>query len=215
MYNIYFNKRVLNISNPDKLIKNNPNSIYLNSPAEEDLVQLPEFFEKSVHMSNLVVAAHPSDVETKFNTICSAFTQINAAGGLVENEKGEYLLIFRNGLWDLPKGKQEEGEDISVTALREVEEECGITGLELKDLICITRHTYRMNGEFILKHTYWYKMSHTGDCNLVPQTEEGIDQVKWVAKENLASYIHNTYPSIKELFTSLDTTLCHPRTKTR
>ena len=199
MYNIYFNKRVLNIGNFDKLQKKDPNSVYLNAPNDDVLKEIPLFFERSENIKNLVVCAHSSNIETAFNAVCSAFTPINAAGGVVQNEKGQYLLILRNGMWDLPKGKQEEGEDIALTALREVEEECGIGGLEQKELICITHHTYRMNGNFMLKHTWWYRMLHRGEANLVPQTEEGIEQVKWVNREELAEYTKNTYPSIREV----------------
>lgn len=199
MYNIYFNKRVLNICNSENLQLKNPNSVIFNSSSPEDIAGLPAMFDKSENIQNIIIPVEASEVETTFQTICSTFTQINAAGGLVENENGEYLLIHRNGLWDLPKGKQEEGEDIAVTAQREVEEECGINGLELKDLICITRHTYHMNGQFVLKHTYWYKMVQKGESALKPQTEEGISEVKWVKKESLQEYLNSTYPSIKEV----------------
>ncbi len=138
-----------------------------------------------------------------FEKTCNEYTQINAGGGLVENENGEYLMIFRNGFWDLPKGKQEEGEDISLTALREVEEECGIGNLQLGELICITHHTYQMNGLNMLKHTYWYKMHYCGKHTLKPQTEENIQEAKWVKKEDVPQYLENTYPSIKEVFDSV------------
>lgn len=200
MYNIYFNKRVLNICNFANLQKKDPNSVYMNGLEAGRIAEIPFFFEHSQNIKNLVVCTDASNIETTFNEICSAFTKINAAGGLVENEKGEYLLIRRNGIWDLPKGKQEDGEDIALTALREVEEECGISGLEQKELICITRHTYRMNGNFMLKHTYWYRMVHRGEANLVPQGEEGIEECVWVAPEKLPEYLKNTYPSIKEVF---------------
>ncbi len=140
--------------------------------------------------------------KASFEEVCSKYTQINAGGGLVENANGEYLLIFRNGLWDLPKGKQEEGEDIALTAVREVEEECGIGNLQLQELICITRHTYQMNGLSMLKHTYWYKMFYSGNHSLKPQIEENIQEVKWVKKEDVPQYLENTYPSIKEVFAS-------------
>ena len=35
---------------------------------------------------------------------------------------------------------------------------------------------------------------------LKPQTEENIQEARWVKKEALAQYIANTYPSIKEVF---------------
>ena len=37
---------------------------------------------------------------------------IKAAGGVVENENNEILFIFRNGKWDLPKGKVEKKEKV-------------------------------------------------------------------------------------------------------
>lgn len=131
------------------------------------------------------------------------FTEINAAGGVVTNPEGEYLFIFRNGLWDLPKGKQEDGEDIELTAVREVEEECGIHNIKLGRLICITHHTYLREGTYYLKHTYWYEMHNTRKETLLPQIEEGITDVRWVQREDISKCLENTYPSIKEVISNL------------
>ena len=73
------------------------------------------------------------------------YLEVNAAGGLVTNKKGEFLLIRRSGLWDLPKGHQEAGEALEDTALREVEEETGVRGLSLGRYICTTDHCYFRN----------------------------------------------------------------------
>ena len=157
--------------------------------------------EKSENIKMLYIPIPGDQFESTLNTLCTTLTHINAAGGLVRNSAGEYLLIHRNGLWDLPKGKQEDGEDIAVTALREVEEECGISGLEQGELICITHHTYRMHGLHMLKHTYWYQMKYTGDCSvLTPQLEEGIQQCRWVPAAELPELLKDTYPSIRQVF---------------
>ena len=100
----------------------------------------------------------------------------------------------------MPKGHQEEGEDIAVTALREVQEETGVLALELKDLICITDHTYVRNGIWHLKHTWWYDMLYTDPVDLTPQREEDITKAAWVAKSSLPPYLQNSYPSIVEVF---------------
>ena len=200
MYNIYFNKRVLKICDISSLPLKDPNTVISNGGIISNIGNIAATMENLPNIQTLALPVPDSDIETTFMQICSQFTQINAAGGLVSNENGEYLLILRNGLWDLPKGKQEDGEDIATTAVREVEEECGITGLKQKELLCITRHTYRMNGENILKHTYWYRMESSAACNIKPQTEENIEEVRWVKKEALADYLANTYPSIKEVF---------------
>lgn len=128
-----------------------------------------------------------------------AFKVIEAAGGLVKNKKGEYLFIFRNGKWDLPKGKIEKGEGIKEAAIREVEEECGIGKLKIGKDLESTYHTYVQDGKSILKRTYWFEMTSEDESKLVPQTEEGITDVKWLSKSDLQQVCENTYESIKEV----------------
>ena len=122
------------------------------------------------------------------------------AVGIYFSEEGDFLLINRNGLWDLPKGHQEAGEDIRTTAMREVQEETGVMQLELRDLICITDHCYRREGVWHLKHTWWYDMLYTDPVDLTPQREEDISKAAWVARSSLPPFLKNTYPSIVEVF---------------
>lgn len=131
------------------------------------------------------------------------YLEVNAAGGLVRNDRGEFLMIRRSGLWDLPKGHQDPGEPLEVTAVREVEEETGLCSLELGSFIRVTDHTYLRDGKWYLKHTWWYNMSIKGEQNIVPQTEEDITEVIWVAKDQLASHLLQTYPTIIEVFRSI------------
>ena len=70
------------------------------------------------------------------------FEIIEASGGIVKNESGEILFIFRNGIWDLPKGKIEDNESREEAGLREVEEECGFRSLKLGHFIGTTYHLY-------------------------------------------------------------------------
>lgn len=121
-------------------------------------------------------------------------TQIKAAGGLLINPVEdsdfiEVLLIFRNGVWDLPKGKLEEGESIPKCAVREVSEEVGspVEPHILADL-GTTRHTYTVDDHLIEKETFWFLM-HLQDHldEFTPQTSEGITDVRWVpAKEAIS-----------------------------
>ena len=50
---------------------------------------------------------------------------IYASGGVVFNNN-KLLMIYRNGFWDLPKGKMEINESELDCAVREVEEEGGV-----------------------------------------------------------------------------------------
>ena len=142
-------------------------------------------------------------VEENWNDFCSGFSLIEAAGGLVSNQENKVLMIFRNGKWDLPKGKLELGESIESCAIREVEEECGVSGLEICNKLLDTFHTYDLKGKNILKKTYWYKMSCSFSGDLIPQTEEGITEVCWVDMESVKDKLSNSYSNIKDVFESL------------
>ena len=155
-------------------------------------------FKSSPNIARIYIPAQ--DTQKMYRRVCSEFKEVNAAGGLVSNRRGDYLLISRYGLWDLPKGHQEEGEDIEVTAMREVSEETGIYKLKLRNLICITDHCYIRNGIWHLKHTWWYDMLYTDPVDLTPQREEDISKAAWVAKSSLPPFLKNTYPSIAEVF---------------
>ncbi len=129
----------------------------------------------------------------------SAYTIIQAGGGLVYNDKGEILLIFRRGKWDLPKGKLDKGETIEECSVREVEEETGITGLTLGTKICETWHVYDDKGRNLVKHTTWFKMRSSDTRTLVPQIEEDIVEVRWADTKALLPYVSNTYHAIKDV----------------
>ncbi|MCH8545290.1 MAG: NUDIX domain-containing protein [Cryomorphaceae bacterium] len=145
------------------------------------------------------------NVTDLFSSFSKAFTPIEAAGGVVKNNKGELLMIHRLGKWDLPKGKIEMGESPINAAVREVEEECGIENLTVKDTMPFkTYHTYELDENRILKLTYWFTMKTSSYSKMKPQTEEGIDKVVWVADaEDLRKKLKNTYQNIRDVVISL------------
>ena len=198
MYKIYFEKRCILICPPDDPMLSDPNIVQFSLGSSPDIHALVGMVEASDTLYRICIPT--DDVEDTYRKICSEFLEVNAGGGLVSNRRGDYLLISRNGLWDLPKGHQDPGEDIETTALREVREETGIEALSLRSLICVTDHCYRRNGIWHLKHTWWYDMLYTDPTDLTPQTEEDITKAAWVAKSSLPPYLRNTYPSIQEVF---------------
>jgi len=156
----------------------------------DELVNKNQFIEVFLYYEN---------EKLLLTSFSSAFKVIEAAGGLVKNRKGEYLFIFRNGKWDLPKGKIEKGEAINHCAVREVEEECGISKLKIVKELESTFHIYHQEEKAILKRTYWFEMLCEDESKLVPQTEEGITEVKWFSKNDLQQVCDNTYESVKEV----------------
>jgi ADP-ribose pyrophosphatase YjhB (NUDIX family) len=131
----------------------------------------------------------------------SQFDIVEAAGGIVQNEKKEILFIFRRGKWDLPKGKLEINETIETCAEREIEEETGITQLTLKRKIGETYHIYEERGNTILKISHWFYFTCSSNQKMVAQTEEDIAEVKWIATQNIKEPMSNTYKNIKEIMT--------------
>ncbi|MFC6098564.1 NUDIX hydrolase [Olivibacter domesticus] len=124
---------------------------------------------------------------------------IHAAGGLVKNGEGKLLFIYRLGKWDLPKGKVDPGEKSRTTAVREVQEECGIKVDYLGEKIMSSYHIYEMKGIIVLKRTKWYEMAVNNTPKLVPQISEDITQAKWLRKDDLAKVLKNTYRLIGDV----------------
>lgn len=137
-----------------------------------------------------------TDPKASYKAFRKNFVVIKASGGLVSNANGEYLFIFRNKKWDLPKGKVEKGEGMREAGIREVEEECGVKISSSQDRLCKTYHIYELGGKLALKRTNWYSMKVKGSPKLVPQKEEGITQAEWLQAANLKPVLENTFPSI-------------------
>lgn len=127
------------------------------------------------------------------------FVLIQAAGGLVTNDNNDILMIFRRGMWDLPKGKLDDGETLEQCATREVKEETGLSKVALVSPLVVTYHTYHQGSKFILKESHWYKMKANGQQALIPQTEEDILKIEWVDTKGISGYRKNAFPSIVDV----------------
>lgn len=135
------------------------------------------------------------DKEACEAAIKKPFKVIKAAGGVVY--KGDkMLLMFRRGVWDLPKGKLDAGESSKQGAAREVEEETGVR-VSVSERICTTWHTYKLNGNRILKRTKWYRMSVLDDSRMAPQAEEDIEQLAWLNPKETKLALTNSFSSIR------------------
>lgn len=166
------------------------------SSAEEMKKTYPELLN---HPDSVEIYLYNSNISRLLEYFSSQFRVIEAAGGLVKNKKEQWLFIFRNEKWDLPKGKIEKGEAIKEAAIREVEEECGIGGLKIRKELESTYHTYSINKKNILKRTYWFEMESDYTGKLIPQTEEGITDVRWIGISDIKPVLENTFDSIKEV----------------
>jgi 8-oxo-dGTP pyrophosphatase MutT (NUDIX family) len=142
------------------------------------------------------------NLETLRKAFFKKFVIVQAAGGLVRNEKDEILLIFRRKKWDLPKGKLDEKETLEECAVREVKEETGLKNVKLSNPLAISYHTYHEGARFILKESHWFEMSTSSDESFLPQAAENIEEVKWVKPKDARKYLDNTFPSVGDLLLS-------------
>jgi 8-oxo-dGTP pyrophosphatase MutT (NUDIX family) len=197
MYKVFYNDRTVFFTQNEQSYPDNiGNKIhYFRNRIILKLV-LKSFIDNHDIKNLYVIADNPErifKIFVKFNTL------IEAAGGLVLNKNNKVLFIFRRGKWDLPKGKIEKGENPEIAAIREVEEECGLSNLTITKLLDTTYHTYKLKGKDILKRTYWFEMLHDGLQEPIPQTEEEITEAIWFEPDNYEKVIQNTFPSIIEV----------------
>lgn len=170
-----------------------PTTIYLdelNPPAVKTMLQEledPRFYYGVFLHHNLeeMLAAFKAELNV-----------IVAAGGLVHTPQNELLLICRLGRWDLPKGKLDKGENLEACALREIEEETGATGLLIEQPLQTTYHTYHQNGKNNLKESHWFLMRAEETTPLKPQTEEDIEECRWVPMGEVETYLSGAFPTI-------------------
>jgi 8-oxo-dGTP pyrophosphatase MutT (NUDIX family) len=170
--------------------------LMLNQPTQPLLLQAVQDMLQGRVKAAYVVTEH---TQKYWQLFCSRFTPVTAGGGLVSNNAGGWLFIFRRGKWDLPKGKQDDGESIETCALREVKEETGLRQVVLGAKLGITYHVYRRQQVLYLKDTHWYAMQAPGHLPLTPQTEEDIDYIGWKTRDDLPEILQNTFPSIVEV----------------
>ncbi len=147
---------------------------------------------------NSIGVYDPTGVQ--FGRFALCFKQVEAAGGIVRNLRGEVLMIRLRGRWDLPNGHIEAGELPEECAVREIAEETGIEGAKIERPLCNTWHAYNVYGEWELKRTHWFALSVAGDAEPRPQSEEAITCATWCSAEQTACNLQDTYPTIRDVF---------------
>jgi 8-oxo-dGTP pyrophosphatase MutT (NUDIX family) len=192
MYKVFVNDKPIIVTSSSQKVNNF--LVYpLNNIVIEDLIYKLE----DTKIKGIILFS--DEIEKEWAFFLKKFRVIPAAGGLVLNSKKEILFIYRNNVWDLPKGWIEKGETIETAAIREVEEECGIFNLKLIKPLVTTYHIYQHKG-LNLKQTHWFLMTSNYTKELTPQIEEGITQVAFKNEAEIEEVFKNTYQNIKLVY---------------
>jgi len=200
MYKIYINDHplyILNQAEPDPFQTQGKEHMTHPFPDKKKfLANYIDMLEKSTFERSISLLA--KDVEAAFQFFAEQFKIVEAAGGRVEHTDGTTLLIYRRKMWDLPKGKIDPGESRAEAAVREVEEETGLTNLTLHAPLITTYHTYRQKKKRILKPTYWYHMTTT-QRDIEVQTEEDIEEGIWIDREEFLASDRPVFGNIRDV----------------
>ena len=198
MFNIYFENRFVSIRSDQEPAPENFLLFRLNGlERPQDLSTILRPFEEGKSPDSLVLLS--PDPFFTIEAIRALYKNIEAAGGIVFNDDEKLLMIYRNEVWDLPKGKIEPGEEISHAAIREVSEETGIKGLHIDKKCRNSFHIYSLNKKCVLKHTHWFRMHTADQMPLQPQVDEGITKAQWMNEVELKKAVNNCYASITNL----------------
>lgn len=192
MYKVFFKESSFLLTDNKSRLKNVPDVFVHTDTAITcnhiyALLQQDDIFHITIY--------HP-DISRLFEDFKACFKVVGAAGGVVR-QNDTILMIKRLGMYDLPKGHIEPGENTEACAVREVTEECGVQGLEIDIPLNDTWHIYYRDGQWHLKYTRWFVMHCPPTQHLTPQTEEDIEEVFWLKTVDISRILPETYASLR------------------
>jgi ADP-ribose pyrophosphatase YjhB (NUDIX family) len=199
MYKVFINDKPVILTNQLPDHTDDDGILHYLFKDKSGLKRLIHWFEQDKYTKELTII-NTKNFNLLHDAFISLFKPVTTSGGIVYNDHKGMLWILRHNRWDLPKGKIDQNESMEDAAIREVEEETGITDLQIQEQLGVTRHAYHEKNIFILKTSHWYKMETAKpDSRLVPQTSEHITAVEWAGHKTINEKINNTYASLQDL----------------
>lgn len=194
-YKVHFENRFILLSpEPDRLQKY---CLFHKFNTTSELYKLISKFQEDRSITSLNI--YDPNIKYLWKLFRIYYTEVQAAGGLVRHSSGRFLFIKKRDKWDLPKGHTGKNEAPEDCALREVKEECGITGHRIIKPLEPSYHTYTIEGISYLKKTHWYLMEYNGEMIRKPETRELISEVEWLLPDELTKIKKDVWQSLVDL----------------
>jgi 8-oxo-dGTP pyrophosphatase MutT (NUDIX family) len=195
MYKVHFENRFILISpEPDRLQKY---GLFHKFYDTKELYKVISDFQSDTKIHSINI--YGPDIKHLWKIFRIYFTEVGAAGGLVKHTSGRFLFIEKKGKLDLPKGHIEPGEEPEACALREVNEECGLSGHSIVKPLPASYHTYTWEGISYLKKTSWFLMEYDGEMLIEPQIKEGITRIEWLLPEEISKIKSSAWLSLMDM----------------
>lgn len=206
---IFFDQRIICLTDEaNDIIKET--KMFHEYKEKKKLFEFIKLFQENADQNEAYIFS--KDIKKLIKQFLSGFHIVKAAGGIVKNKSGQFLVIKRLGKWDLPKGKSKKNERQKHAATREVSEECGIPrkDIELLKKIYTTYHTYGSKDKVHLKKTDWFEMKYSGTKEPSPQFEESITETVWFNPSQLNEFTENTFPSLMDVLKAINLEVKEP-----
>ncbi len=131
--------------------------------------------------------------------------EISAGGVVYKKDNGSIFILLINpksrdfgppeDYWTFPKGKQDDGEDLKSTALREVKEEGGVDGM-IEQELGYQKYFRNWEGDKAIKFVHYFLMKYiSGDPK---DHDEEIANAGWFAIEEADNNLK--FDTDKEIF---------------
>ena len=199
MYEVFINQHSITLSTDPKV--KNRRCYHLKDISLYNIVH--QLYKNKTECKGKKLHFYDPKEENLLRYLYAYLSPTYACGGLVYNTRKEILAIKRFDKWDLPKGHLEKNETLEECAIREIQEETGVSKLKITKYLKKTFHIYKLKEQYILKVTHWFEL-YCDEANhkTKPQTQEGITKVKWIPQEKIPKMLKNTFKNIKGLFPS-------------
>jgi len=124
-----------------------------------------------------------------------------SSGGVIYRRRSDVLevLLIKDsyGNWGFPKGHVEADESLAEAALRECQEETGLTRLQVVAPLGSTDWYFRAGKNLVHKFCDYFLLEAGPDETAEPQTSEGIRACVWMGFEEALERI--TYANARQV----------------